>query len=420
MITHIKKKFFLHKSAIAGVSFLSLGNIFTAIVGLLITIVLANHISVNDFGNYKYVYSIVGILGIFNLTGGYRNVVLQTASRGMDGAALHIHNKKFILGAPMIVSSIILSIYYFYNDNYFLSLSILIISICTLFYTDGLISSSYLNGKKEYKKLFFITASVSLVNIISIFVAIYLKKNLLTIISINTVSIALVSVASFYYVKNNFFTNTQIDKKILHYGKHLNILGVLSTIMQYIDSVLIFSLLGSQSLAIFAIATPFVDRIMGFFKILYFYFLPKYTEHGSIKSKSGLYKRSFYLFIFGILIYGIYFAIAPFIIPLLFPKYSESIGLSLLFALNIPFFAASILPSAYLDSLIEVRKKYIIQSINFIVRITTIFIFIKLYGVVGVIWSEILTRIISICAVLIIINTKKNGTREHAVSSVDF
>lgn len=420
MLARIKNKFNRHKYALTSVSFLSLGNVFTAGVGLLITVVLANHLSVNDFGNYKYVYSVVGILGIFNLTGGYRNVVLQSASRGMDGAALHVHKKKFLFGAPMIVSSFILSIYYFYHDNYFLSFSILIISICTLFYTDGLISSAYLNGKKEYKKLFFATAVVSLTNFISIFVAVFLEKSLLVIISINTMSIALMSVASFYYVKNNFFTNSSIDKKILHYGKHLNVLGILSTIMQYIDSVLIFSLLGSQSLALFAIATPFVDRIIGFFKILYFYFLPRYTEHGSVKSKDGLYKRSFYLFLFGLLIYGVYLVIAPFIIPVIFPKYSESVGLSLLFALNIPFHAASILPAAYLDSLIEVRKKYMIQAVNFTVRIVTILVFIKMYGIVGVIWSEILTRIISFCAVFIIINTRKNGTREHAVSSVDF
>ena len=387
-------------------SLLTASNIVASIAGLLIVILLANLLPHEDYGIYKYVLSVSGFLTVLSFTGGFKTTIIQSVGRGFDGIVDRLYKINPVLSLPMIVGGIGVAGYYYLHGNEALSFGILIATICNVFITNGVIASTYLNGRRDYRKLLGYQTAFSLTSLTSLAATLSVTRDVLIVIAVNTTAMAAVATFSFFVVRK-LVRNADVNERVLHYGRHLNFLNVMTTVLQYIDSLFIFHFLGSYSLAHYAIATPFVDRILGFLKTSYFFVLPKFTERGPEWARTHLLKRSVIGLLFGILVFCAYALIAPIAFKLFFPKYLESVSLSILFALNIPLVAVSILPQAYVDSLIEIRNKYVIQSVNFVVRISSLVFFIHLFGIPGVIWSELLTRFGALVVILVIIWRRK-------------
>jgi O-antigen/teichoic acid export membrane protein len=314
----------------------------------------------------------------------------------------------------MLLGSIGVASYYYSKDNLVIATSITILALCSVLINKGLIATAYLNGRQEFKKLFLYQITVSTLSICAIVASVSLSESIVVIIVSSSIVLALFSIATLAYIRRLLRNNT-VNAEILSYGKHLNFLNMLSTILQNIDSILIFQLLGSHSLALYAMATPIIDRILGVFKTSYFFALPKFTEIGPRRARLSLYKRSFIAFLCGLIVVGVYILLAPIFFQIFFPKYLEAISLSIIFSLNIPLVAATVLPTAYVDSLVEIRNKYILHSIGFSVRITSLIACIYVFGLYGVIFSELLTRTIILCIMVVLIEKtqKTYPQKEH-------
>lgn len=381
------------------------------LAGFLIVIILANTLDQNEYGNYKYVFSIVGIISALALTSGFRNTSIQSAAKGFDGIVKYLFRANIKLSFPMLIAGFILGAYYLINDNEFLGYSIIIATTSAIFANNGVILYGYLNGRRSYRQIFWLQAIQSLITISVIYLTTSVTENLLTILIACTVTPAFTLSVFTLFIQKKGVRNNTLDEKLVRYGKQLNILGIVTTTMMHIDSILIFKMIGSQGLALYAIATPFVDRIIGFLKATYFFILPRFTQMGIERSYNKLFIRSLWALLAGLLIYFIYYVSAPTIFTLFFPNYLQSIELSRLFALTIPIIAFSILPEAFLDSIVEIRNKYIVKGVITSVRIITLIAFIIPFGVVGVIWSEILTRIVGVGITAILIQRHMNIQR---------
>ncbi len=391
------------KHALTSLSFLSLGSTVASIAGFATVVILSNVLDKNEYGNYKYAYSVIGLLGALSFTGGFRTMVIQSVSRGYDGIVAYLAKRNFLLNVPMLVGALSISGYYLFKGNTLIATSVCIVAISTSFATHAVIASAYLNGRHAYRELLHYQIGISAFNLLVLVLTVLLTKDIIWIIAGTSASTMLTSLFFLFHVRRKKIRNDTIDTQILHYGKHLNILNISSTILNNIDSILIFQLLGSHSLALYALATPFVDRILGFLKTSYFFALPKFTELGPKRARALLYKRSLIAFVVGLGIMGMYYLVAPLFFKLFFPKYLESISLSLIFAFNIPLVALSILPSAYLDSLIEIKNKYILHACTFTTRMVSLLFFIHLFGIPGVIFSELFTRCVSISVIVFLI-----------------
>jgi len=410
----IQREYLKKRQSMQQLTFLSLGNVSASIGGFVIVILLANILDQNDYGNYKYVFSLVGILSVLSLTGGFRNITLQATAQGYDGFLRYLFKRNLLLSLPMLIGGGGVSVYYFIHDNNFLGSAIGIATITTIIGNMGVLAHAYVNGRKKYKEIFYIQTIQTTLSAVALITITQFRDDLLSIFITSVTTSALTSVLLFLYVQKMYVRNNEIDDKLLKYGKHLNVLSIISTIMMHIDSILIFKIIGSQGLALYAIATPFVDRIIGFFKSSYYFALPKYSEMGSHRARIHLYKRSLLAFLLGWVIFGIYYLLAPIIFSIFFPKYPESINLSILFALNIPLVAISILPEAFLDSLIEARNKYIVKAVTTFVRLVTMLLFIYPFGIAGVILSELIARAASLVTILILINKSQKSLTERA------
>ncbi len=392
-------------------SFFSLGTAVMTLGGFLSVVILANTISATDYGNYKYIFSVVGLLGVLGFTGGFRNMIIQSVAQGLDGIFVSLLRSNLLLSIPMLLGGIGVGCYYIIHDNELLGYSIMIATLGSILGNNGILAYAYLNGRKLYTKLFKFQAIQSAVNVVALVSVTLLTENLFIIILTQVSTTAILLTVFYYFIKKTMLRNEDVSTSITTYGKHLNILSVITTLMMNIDSVLIFKIIGSHGLATYALATPFVDRITGLLKGTYFFALPSFTSQGHTRARIRLYKRSLLGLFVGFIIFLIYYFTAPILFKFFFPSYTEAIQLSRLFALNIPLIALSILPDAFLDSMAEVKSKYIVKATTTSFRIVLLLLFIYPFGIVGVIWSELIARLAGLVMTIILIERYMKRTQ---------
>ncbi len=407
MFSLLSRSFYQRKKMFSHLFYLYTSNALSTVFGLLLVLFLANFLTPTEYGNYKYIYSMVGILSVLNLAGGLRQTIIQSVAKGFDGILNHLITHNFILNIPTLVGGMIVGAYYLVQNNQLLGITIPLVTIGTIIATNGVLASGYLIGRSMFKVLFIFQTILGIINVGVFILAFYLFGSVGVAIGATSVAIGLTSLSLFLYIKRRWQRTDESHEEISNYGKHLNILSVFSTIQQHIDSILIFGSLGSTSLALYAIATPFGDRLLGFVKATYLYVLPKFTASGPEKALNQLYKRMSVCFLLGLGVVGIYYLCAPYLFRFLFPQYLEAIPLSVLFALNIPLAALTLVPQAYIDSLIEIRNKYIINGLQFSLRIITLPLGIYWFGVEGVIYSELFTRLVGVLIIVALIERSR-------------
>ncbi len=411
----IRYEYAKKKQSLGHLSFFSLGNLIMTFGGFFSVVILANALSANDYGNYKYVFSIVGTLGALSFTGGFRNTVIQSTAKGMDGIVRYLFKTNLSLSLPMLLGGVAVGCYYFINNNEFLGYAIILATTGSVIGNNGIIAYGYLNGRKLYGQLLTLQSIQSAINVFVLFSITLVTNNVLVIVATSVISTAWILTAFYYYVEKKLLRNKETDTSIITYGKHLNILSVITTVMMNIDSILIFKIIGSQGLALYALATPFVDRIIGFLKGAYFFALPKFTEQGHAGARVHLYTRSLIGLFLGTVVFGVYYVASPILFKIFFPNYLEVINLSRLTALNIPIIAFSILPDAFLDSLAEIKYKYIVKATTTFFRIVLMLLLIFPFGIAGVICSELLARLAGSSMTIILI---ERYIKRHKIPSV--
>lgn len=395
--------FLTKKHTLKQVGYLYFGGLATGIGGFITVIILANTMSPNDYGNYKYIFSVVGMLSVLSFVGGFRNTTVQSAAKHLDGIVPYLFKQNILLSLPMLIGGFGVGAYYIFKGVAFLGYPIMVGTICSIISNNGIIAYGYLNGRRLYSQLFVLQVLQTVINVAVIFITVLFTKDLSTIFIINVVSGAVVFSAFLLHIKKHLLRNNDVDKKILFYGKHLNAISVMTTIMMNIDSILIFKVIGSQGLALYALATPFVDKIVSFTTATYYFVLPKFAAQQIHEARAHLIRRSLISFSFGLLIYMIYYFTAPILFSLFFPRYIDSIPLTRLFALNIPITALLIFPDALLDSLVEVKNKYIAKTTISIIRIVFMLCLVFPFGVTGVIYSELFARFCGFIVIMILI-----------------
>lgn len=392
------------------ISYLYLANTVTSIGGFVVVLLLANSLDQSEYGYYKYVFSITGTLGVLSLTGGFRNTVLQSVAKAADGVVPHLFRRNLPLSLPMLLGGITACIWYVGRGNDILGYGILITTFFTILGNNGVIAYGYLNGRRLYLRLLLLQCIQVCVNVLALFIVLRVTNNVLVIIAVSAATTGIVLTLFYFYVQN-LLRNKVTDTLINSFGKHLSIMSMISTVMVNIDSIFIFKMLGAEALALYALATPFVDRLIGFLKATYYYILPTFTAQGPQNAYRSLYKKSIVVTAFSLVIYFLYYAFAPIFFELFFPRYIDSVELTRLFALTIPVIAFGILFDAFLDSLIEARRKYIVKLSVTSIRLVTLILFIPHFGIPGVIWSEIIARFLGTCITIILIEHRMRDTK---------
>jgi O-antigen/teichoic acid export membrane protein len=372
---------------------LTLGQIVSSLSAFLLSLAFANLLPKETYGNYKYILSIVGILTIPTLSG-MGTAITQAVARGYEGSLIPALKTKIRWGLLGGLASLILAGYYFYQDNTTLTISFLISAVFLPFMDSFGIYDALLQGKKLFDistKYFIISQIIAIASLVTV---LFFTQNLFLIIFTYFASWTLMRFIFLKLTLKNFPLNQNQDPSTISYGKHLSLMGIISTIANYLDRLLIFHYLGAAEVAIYSIAIAPPEQIKSFLSILDTLVFPKFSKKNINEIKSGIRDKFIKLVFLGVLIIGGYILIAPFLYKIFFPKYSESVFYSQLFALsmlNLPFF----LFGATLKAKAKIKEQYIVNFIMPLLQIGLMTLFIVWQGILGLIISRIIIRLVA-------------------------
>ena len=160
---------------------LTLRQVASIILSLLLVIAFTNYLSKEVYGTYNFVLSLAKILAIFTLTGMSTSIV-QSVARGYEGSFLPALKTKLRWGTLSILASLGLSGYYFLQENTILAICFLI-SACFLPLINSFnLYGFFLNGQKKFDvqaKYSIITQIISTTSLIAV---LFFTKNLFLLI----------------------------------------------------------------------------------------------------------------------------------------------------------------------------------------------------------------------------------------------
>ncbi|CAB3289255.1 Polysaccharide biosynthesis protein [Methanocaldococcus lauensis] len=381
---------------IKGGFWLGVNQFFSLLKGFILSIVFANWLSKEVFGEYSFVMTVLGIAGIFALPG-MGVAVVQAVARGYEGTYFKALKEVFKwswLGSLLLLG---FSIYEYLYGRFSLMIIFLILSSIFPFYSISGFYPNLLNGKKRFDILAKLSSFFNIVSMILIVSVVFFTKSVFWIVVITVLAQILINgYFSLFYVKK-FVENNEIDEHSIKFGKSISGAMALSNIANNFDSLIIAYFLGFTDLAIFKIVTLLPNQIKMLANTFTPMLLPKISsQHMTKKDLMKHFKKFFLIVIF--LILG-YLVIAPFIFKWFYPQYYDYVWLSMVFHMSFISFL-SVLPYNYLikEKKGEFLNKYYNYSAILLIVISPMFI--HYYGLIGAISVRIICRLFALVIIL--------------------
>ncbi|WP_018154810.1 lipopolysaccharide biosynthesis protein [Methanothermococcus thermolithotrophicus] len=373
---------------IKGGFWLSIGQFFGTLKGFILSIVFANLLSKEVFGEYSFVMTVLGIAGIFALPG-MGVAVVQAVAKGYEGTyfrALKDVFKWSWLGGLLLLC---VSVHEYFFGRFNLTLIFLILSSLFPFYSISGFYSALLNGKKRFDILTKLSSFFNIISTILIVAVVFFTESVFWISVITVlVQILINGYFSLFYVKK-YVKNNEIDEHSIEFGKNISYSQAFSNIANNFDSLVIAYFLGFSSLAIFKIVTLLPNQIKMLANAFTPMLLPKIASQDlSKKDLMKHFKKFFLVVVFLILIYWV---VAPFIFKWFYIQYYDYVWLSMLYHMSF-IVMLYILPFNYLIK--EKKGDLINKFYNYsaILLIVLSLIGIYFYGLLGAIMARIIHR----------------------------
>ncbi|MBI4692173.1 MAG: oligosaccharide flippase family protein [Candidatus Terrybacteria bacterium] len=370
---------------------LTLGQIFSALISLGLSIAYANLLTQQTFGTYKYILSAYGIISLFVIPG-LSSAVTRSVSRGFEGSIKEGFKKKIKWGTIAGIASFLISIYYLLNNNLILSIGFLTIGLFLPLMESFGLYSSFLEGKKLFKERVLYEIGLNLIFAAAILLTIFLTKNLFIILAVYFISNITGRIIFYFLTVKKFKTNNLADEEMDSYGRSLSFFQIVSNASQYLDKILLFTMLGAPQVAIFTFASALPDRIKYLFRFTGTISFPKFAGRPAEEIKKNLPKK---LLLLGLIIsFAIvaYILAAPLIFKYIFPQYKSAVFLSQIISLT-SIYAITYPIGSYLSAHKKVRELFMISGSSFLLGLICLLVFIPFYGIWGAVIGAAANRL---------------------------
>jgi O-antigen/teichoic acid export membrane protein len=382
--------------------FLTLTQITSAIIGLLITIAFSNLLPVETYGTYKYIIALYSLLAIGALPG-IETSLVQSVSRGYDAmlrVSMGVRARWGLLGT---LAGILYAGYLFHQGSIILGILVVIAGAAVPLLEPATLYISFLNGKKRFKEWSAIDIGIQMFSITCLIGAMLLTKNIIALVLAYFVPLIIASAAATWYAERTYAQKSAQDPDFIQYGRSMTLFQIIGTLMGSIDQIVLYHFLGPAQVAIFALAMAVPNRMQSVFRTSGILAFPRYTERPPEEVTRSL-PRKMILFSVGIIVLACaYVTFAPILFTYVFPKYLPSITYSqvlvfyTLSAITYPF-------GAYLNAHKKVRDNYILAISGFSAKVLALIAFVPIWGiwgaVIGVLANSVTTIVLSLWMIL--------------------
>ena len=364
----------------------SLNYILSILLAVFLLAAFANLIPPDVYGNYKFVFSVIGIISVFSLTG-MGSAVVQSISRGFKKSFSHGHIKQLSWSMIPLFMGVVVSGYYFFQGNNLLGASFLVAGILSPLYANLSLYDSYFLGKKRFRKSATLSIIQQVFNFAVLLTALFLTDNVFVLVSVFVGSFFVTNFIFFLLAKREevktLEKNEPLDKELVGNAKHLSLMKVFARLATELDKVLVFHFMGAIELAIYSFAFTPVAKIGGLNVVIKKIGLPKLATIPVPTLKKTLPRKIFILMGVSLVIAVIYAVLAPFIFKIFFPKYLDSVILTQAFAGILVFTIPATVLNQVMVAHMKKKALYISQIVQPLIKIGLILALIPTFGLWG-------------------------------------
>ncbi len=356
-------------------------------LGFLTNLVFARYLPAETIGQYNFFLSILAVMGITALPS-MGVTVVQAVAGGHEGnyaRTLLLCLKSSLLGVAGICA-----VGFFFALHGATSIGWLLLGTALVFplYALSSFCFNFLAGKKDFRQIALRTAVLAIAANISLSAAAYAGADTTTLaVLFLAIGIALngpMTVRIYRLTKR-----MPTEEKAFSLGKGLQVGDAIQTIASYADAFVVSRFLGFTALGAYAVAKILPETLKGGAKIIAEVTFPHLMERDMDRRMvNGVFWKSVFLWL---AVSAAYIALSPFVYPLLFPAYAETLFYSQLYSLSFVTFATPILKNALQSSF---AKKQL-NGINITSSVVGIGLLIWLtpaYGLTGAVTARVITR----------------------------
>jgi O-antigen/teichoic acid export membrane protein len=398
---------------ISASSWVLLGKFAGMLVTFVVSIAFARYLLKGTYGEYRYIFSLIGIASIFSLPGVGQTIV-RSVARGFSGTFRRGIRIIFISSFGMSAVLFGFAVYFMQINNTALFLGLIVAAILVPF-MEGLGGwRTYLDGKKEFKRktkinivIHFIYSTLMLATVLAIYkLEIPLEFSVALLVATYLITRAIPNI----FILKKIYKTTPKDSKeepqAIRYGLHLSASNIPGTVATYLDNLLLFHFLGPVSVAIYSFAIVFPEQIKALLSSFSAVGFPKLAEKSgseiqSENIKKTLPKKIMRATLLSAAIVVLYIIVAPYFYEIFFPRYLESVRLSQIFALSLITF-----PFAFFGTALvvegNVKKIYFYRFGIPIVQIVALAVMVPMFGIWGAVYGRLLGRYFQHAALFIL------------------
>ncbi len=382
-----------------GSFWLNSGQIITSFAGMGIAVAFANLLPPETYGTFKFVVSFVAILSIPTLTG-MNQALIRAVAQGAEGVFYPVLKTKMKWGILGGLGALLVAGYYFYNDNSILGVSFLIMGCFIPLLNNLSIWISYLNGKRNFKTLAQYQTTMRILVVSTIILTLVFTQNLFIILFVHFLTNTILRGLILLITLKKYPPNDTHDPHTIGYGKHLSLMGILGPVSKQLDKILLFHFLGPTQLAVYTFSLRPMKELKKPLGNLNKLALPKLSTRNFKELQISIPAKMLKLFFVLLPIVGAYIFIAPDFYQLLFPKYTEAVIYSQVFALSLLLFPKMLMAQA-MTAHAQKKQLYILRTITPFFKIILLFALLPFYGIWGAVTALVATEIFSLLLLML-------------------
>ncbi|MEK9183549.1 MAG: oligosaccharide flippase family protein [Patescibacteria group bacterium] len=376
---------------IKGGFWISIENSISTFISFALGLVLINFLSQDDYGIYRFIFSITGILQIF-LFNGMNSAVVQAVASGEEGALKKVVYFRLRWGSLFTAAAFVTSLYFLYHQNYIVVISLIILGVFQPINSAFGTYQSYLQGKKEFRLFTLSSLITQVILTLGIIFTLLTIKNIISLVLVQALIYLIVNFLFFWKTIKHFRPTNKYENNAISYGNKLTFLELFGILAQNLDKIVLFQFWGPAILANYAIAQFFPGYIYSLLKSTSGLLMPKISSQSISEISQSFYKRFFQSVFIGGVISSLYIMIAPFLFFIFFKKYSDMILYSQILSIDLIFALAN----SFVGSIFLVKKFiksiYASQIISSLIRIILFITMGMIGGIMGMILASIISR----------------------------
>src|SRR3989344_553397 len=375
-----------------GVFWILLGKAGVFLVSLITMTAFANWLSKETYGTYQLIISLLGIAGIFALSGMSTSLIRSIAQK-KEGTLLAAVKEKIKWGSLGSLGLLLVALWYFFHHNLVLAGGFAIGAIFLPFRETFAITPVFWNGRKRFDLEGLYKVLPAILALCIIIPVIYFTDNVLWILFATLGSYVLFD-GLFLLRTIRKTDNSDEDKEAITFGKTLTAMDAMVRIAGNIDKIILWKFLGPVQVAIYSFA-QFPMKALGGALPIQSLALTKLGEKNIKDIKQGLLRKFFYLFFLSVPLTIFIIFLTPFVYKAFFPQYSESVIYFQALTIILIFMPFDLLGAALIS---DRRKKelFIVRVGTSVLRIILFFAHTPAFGIWGVIGALLLAEVVRV------------------------